>query len=76
MQTALKDYQIKIWPYGDAILIEERDAQNPDARCFHLVDRWRYLAKLRLIEDLYDHGFQLSAGQPPSQTPPQQSEPL
>jgi len=75
MQTALKDYQIKIWPYGDAILIEERDAQNPDARCFHLVDRWRYLAKLKLIDDLYDHGFQLSAGQPPSQSPPQQSEP-
>lgn len=80
MQAALKNYQIKLWPYADAILIEERDALNPASRCFHLVDRWRYLAKLKLIDDLYDHGFQLSAGQPlnQSQLDPglqQQSEP-
>ena len=39
MQTALKNYQIKLWPYPNAILVEERDAQNPELSCFHLVDR-------------------------------------
>ena len=27
---------------------------------FHVVHNWRYIAKLTLIEDLYDHGYQLA----------------
>ena len=61
MQAALKDYQIKLWPYHGAILIEERDPQNPDLHSYHLVNNWRYLAKLSLLDDLYDHGFALQS---------------
>jgi DNA polymerase-3 subunit epsilon len=57
MQVALKDYQIKIWPYDDAILIEERDPQNSELHCYHLVNNWRYVAKLSIADDIYDYGF-------------------
>lgn len=59
MTAALKNYQIKLWPYGGPILVEERDPQNPEQVAFHIVDRWRYIAKLALIEDIYDLGYQL-----------------
>ncbi|MGB1244740.1 MAG: exonuclease domain-containing protein [Porticoccaceae bacterium] len=59
MTAALKNYQIKLWPYAGPILVEERDPQNPDQVAFHIIDRWRYIAKLALIEDIYDLGYQL-----------------
>ena len=40
--------------------MEERDPQVPDQVAFHLVDRWRYLAKLPILEDVYDFGYQLA----------------
>ena len=43
-------------------MVEERDPQNPDQVAFHIVDRWRYVAKLALIEDIYDLGYQLRDG--------------
>lgn len=60
VNAALKTYQLKMWPYPGAIMIEERDMQEPEHVAFHLVHNWRYLAKLTLIEDLYDHGYQLA----------------
>ena len=60
VSAALKTYQLKMWPYPGAIMIEERDMQEPEHVAFHLVHNWRYLAKLTLIEDLYDHGYQLA----------------
>jgi len=60
MSAALKNYQIKLWPYVGPILLEERDPQVPDQVAFHLVDRWRYLAKLPILEDVYDFGYQLA----------------
>jgi DNA polymerase-3 subunit epsilon len=60
MGAALKNYQIKLWPYVGPILLEERDPQMPDQVAFHLVDRWRYLAKLPILEDVYDFGYQLA----------------
>jgi DNA polymerase-3 subunit epsilon len=56
----LKNYQIKLWPYAGPIMLEERDPQVPDQVAFHLVDRWRYLAKLSILEDVYDFGYQLA----------------
>jgi DNA polymerase-3 subunit epsilon len=60
MVAALKNYQIILWPYGGPILLEERDPQAPDQVTFHLVDRWRYMAKLSIVEDIYDLGYQLA----------------
>jgi len=60
MRAALKNYQIKVWPYMGPILIEERDPQNSDHVNFHIVDRWRYIIKLSMIDDIYDLGFQLA----------------
>ena len=34
--------------------------QDPEHVAFHVVHNWRYMAKLTLIEDLYDHGYQLA----------------
>jgi DNA polymerase-3 subunit epsilon len=59
MSVALKNYQIKLWPYAGPILLEERDPQSQDQVAFHIVDRWRYIAKLSIIEDIYDLGYQL-----------------
>ena len=59
MKAALKNYQIKLWPYSGPILVEERDPQSLDRVVFHVVDRWRYMAKLPILEDIYDLGYQL-----------------
>ncbi len=67
MGAALKNYQLKLWPFPTAILIEERDIQSPDSVSFHLLDQWRYIAKLRLVEDILDHGFQLASNTTPAQ---------
>ena len=60
VSAALKNYQLKMWPYPGAIMIEERDMQEPQQVAFHIVHNWRYIAKLTLIEDLYDHGYQVA----------------
>ena len=44
-------------------MIEERDMQEPKNVAFHVVYNWRYIAKLTLIEDLYDQGYQLADSQ-------------
>ena len=67
MGAALKNYQIKLWPHVGPILLEERDPQSPDQVAFHIVDRWRYIAKLSIFEDIYDLGYQLL--DPNSRTP-------
>lgn len=59
MTAALKNYQIKLWPHAGPILLEERDPNSPDQVAFHIVDRWRYMAKLAIFEDIYDLGYQL-----------------
>ena len=59
MNTALKNYRIKLWPYSGPVLIEERDPQCPDQVAFHIIDRWRYIAKISILEDIYDLGYQL-----------------
>jgi DNA polymerase-3 subunit epsilon len=59
MGAALKNYQIKLWPYAGPILLEERDPKCPDQVAFHVIDRWRYIAKLPIFEDIYDLGYQL-----------------
>ena len=69
MTAALKNYQIKQWPYSGPIVLEERNPQDPELVAWHIIDRWRYIAKLSAFEDIYDLGYQLpnANGQPLSQ---------
>ena len=45
--------------YKNAIMIEERCAEGQTG--FHVIDHWRYIAKLTLPEDLFDLGYQISS---------------
>ena len=76
VNAALKTYQLKMWPYPGPILIEERDLQEPEHVAFHVVHNWRYIAKLTLIEDLYDHGYQLADARRSSEIPIDDNESL
>jgi DNA polymerase-3 subunit epsilon len=58
MTAALKGYQIRMWPWPGAIMVEERDLREPERVAFHIVNQWRYIAKLSLAEDIYDYGYQ------------------
>jgi len=55
--AALRDYEIKLWPWQSAIVVEERGPSDSDRVAWHLIDRWRHLAVLDDLSDLYDHGF-------------------
>lgn len=58
LALALADYEIKIWPWSSAILVEERDPTDPEHCAFHLVDQWCYLTQLDDLNHLYDAGYQ------------------
>ncbi len=55
--AALRDYEIKVWPWQSAIVVEERAPSDSDMVTWHLIYHWRYLAVLDDLSDLYDHGF-------------------
>jgi DNA polymerase-3 subunit epsilon len=54
---ALRDYEIKVWPWQSAIIVEERNHSDSDAAAWHLIYQWRHLAVLTNLSDLYDYGF-------------------
>jgi len=55
--AALKDYEIKCWPWNSAVVIEERDASDSDYVVWHLVYQWRYIAKVSNLSELYEFGY-------------------
>lgn len=57
LDRAIERYQIHTWPYRSAILLEEG---NADLVAYHIIDKWQYIAKLDLAEDIYDHGYCLA----------------
>jgi DNA polymerase-3 subunit epsilon len=66
LQTALAQYRTHAWPWPSAVLIRESHAPetNPNSKNirepvvdYHLINEWRYIAKLTLPEDCYDYGF-------------------
>lgn len=57
LDRAIERYQMHAWPYRSAILLEEKGA---DTTAYHIIDRWQYIAKLDLAEDVYDYGYQVS----------------
>ena len=60
---ALEKYQIKVWPWGSAILVEERELNDSAHYAHHLIDRWCYLSKINDIQELYDAGYAPKSGQ-------------
>ena len=60
LEEALEDYQQKIWPWPDAILLEEKD--NESVSHFHLIKDWVYVSKLKSIDELFDRGYQILKG--------------
>ena len=58
LRVAMTQYQIKVWPWPSAILIEEGAASDVKAPEFHLVNNWSYLAKPRNSLELQELGYQ------------------
>jgi DNA polymerase-3 subunit epsilon len=68
LNSAIARYQIQAWPYQTAIMIEERNTEDSDRVAFHIIDNWRYIAKLDIPEDIYDLGYEIinsNQSQPP-----------
>jgi DNA polymerase-3 subunit epsilon len=55
--AALRDYEIKVWPWQSAIVVEERNPSDSEMVAWHLIYHWRHLAVLDDVSDLHDHGF-------------------
>lgn len=66
LTAAIERYQIQTWPYQNAIMIEESCSQGQTA--FHIIDHWRYIAKLAVPEDIYDLGYQVLKNHQPATT--------
>ena len=60
INAAIARYQIQAWPYQTAIMIEERNIEDSDRSAFHIIDNWRYIAKLDIPEDIYDLGYEIT----------------
>ena len=56
LQIALANYQMQVWPYPDAILIEEKSPTQSHT-AYHLINNWCYLEKIKHPNDIYDYGF-------------------
>jgi len=64
LTTAIDRYQIQAWPYGNAIMIEERSHHDKEQVAYHIIDNWRYITQINLMEDIYDMGYQVSPQKP------------
>lgn len=62
--AALENYQRKVWPWPDAIVVEEKQSETPST--LHLIKDWVYLRKLSTPEDIYDYGYRFTK---PSEKP-------
>lgn len=60
LNAAIKVYQLKQWPYPGPILLMESNPLDPDKTAFHVIDRWLYISKLEVLEDIFDMGLALS----------------
>lgn len=58
LSMALSEHQQKVWPFDDAILIEER-GETPDQQQFHLINQWIYQCRIDSMNALFDAGYAL-----------------
>ena len=59
MQMAFKEYHRKIWPWQDAIVVEEQGLSRSEQSIYHLIYQWQYIARLKYPEDIHDYGLVL-----------------
>ncbi len=57
---ALKEYRQRIWPWPDAILLEERDKSDEENIVWHLLHQWRYITLVHDQSELYERGYRLA----------------
>ena len=69
--AALRDYEIKVWPWQSAIVVEERNPSDREMVAWHLIYQWRHLAILDDLSDLQDHGFKPAQNIPSDSNQPQ-----
>jgi DNA polymerase-3 subunit epsilon len=75
LARALKGYQQKIWPWPDAVLVEERSADEDRPSQFHLINQWVYLQGIDSEQQLREAGFEVSQ-QPSTQFPDDREQAL
>ena len=56
LEMALASYQVKVWPWPSAILVEE-GASDGETPHFHLVNNWSYIAKPTSMLELEELGY-------------------
>ena len=56
LEMALASYQVKVWPWPSAILVEE-GASDGDTPHFHLINNWSYIAKPTSMLELEELGY-------------------
>lgn len=59
LMKALQGYQQKVWPWPEAVLIEERGQEEGLAQQFHLVNQWIYLKTINDEHELAESGYNL-----------------
>ena len=58
LNNALKNYQRVVWPWQDAIILEEKN--HDENSYFHLIRDWVYLRQLSSPNELDDFGYQMT----------------
>ena len=58
VQQAMAEYRIKVWPWKGPVIVEERNPEDKEETAYHLLNDWRYLAKLSCPEDAYDYSVE------------------
>ncbi len=64
VRIALQAYRQRIWPWPDAVLLEERDQNDSELVVWHLLYQWRYLAQVKEWTELEEWGYLLAATTP------------
>lgn len=73
LAQALNGYQQKVWPWPDAVLVEERSADEDLGSQFHLINQWVYVQSIDSEEQLREAGFVVGQ-QPSAQLPEDRQE--
>lgn len=68
LASALSHYRVRTWPYPGAIVIQEvpqlpaktTQLSGDNEPCYHLINEWRYIARIRHEAELFEWGYMLA----------------